>query len=352
MTQVSSSVTYGSSRATLTLLIVAALLGPVLQGCSSGLPLLSPRTPLFKPEPFPVFRHSGFRIATLNAEFLFDGIDDEGEAIFPWKADPQLARTHRDRIGETLRRLDADIVVIVEVENLNTLELLLNESLRGMEYRPYLVDGTDFFTGQDVGILSRIPIEEVTRTDVLARSDAGADLQGVSKNIIARFTLAGEEVSLIGLHLLSRPSDPERLQKRQGQAEVIRMAVADEVSAGREVIVAGDFNDFDDLIRDRNGNRPITDVLKRIKKAGPGDADDLVNVMADVPQAARFTSHWDRDRDERVEVDELSAIDHILLSKDLYRKVREVRFVHPYDPMTVTDHFPIVISLDLDNQSN
>jgi len=328
------------------LLLAAALLLVAVQGCTHHRGIIAPQAALFEPEPFPTFRHSGFRIALLNAEFLFDGVDDEGEATFPWKANPELAREHRDRVGGVLRQVDADLVVLIEVENLNTLQLLLDESLSGMEYQPYLVDGTDVFTGQDVGILSRIPIDEVLRTDVLARSDAGADLQGVSKNIIARFSLAGEDVSLIGLHLLARPSDPERLQRRQGQAEVIRLAVAGEQAAGRQVIVAGDFNDFDDVSSDRNGNFPITDVLRRIKRAGPGDEDDLFNVLADVPQSARFTTHWDRDGDNRVEVDELSAIDHILLSDALYRRVREVRYIHSYDPLTVTDHFPIVISLE------
>lgn len=331
------------------------LLLVVLQSCAHQSPTLESLAPAFTPEPPPVYRYDdGVRVATLNAEFLFDGIDDEGEATFPHKGNPELARAHRDRVSEIIRMIDVDVLLLVEVENLNTLQLLISESLSDLNYSAYLVDGTDVFTGQDVGILSRIPVSEVERTDVLARGSADADLQGVSKNIIARLELAGMPTTIIGVHFLARPSDPERLTRRQGQAEVIRQVAAAEQANGRQVIVMGDINDFDDTIPDRNNNSPITDVIKRIKAAGEGAEDDLRNVMGDVPQAQRFTSLWDRNLNERAELDELSAIDHMLVSRGLYQKIREVRFVHSHDPFAVTDHFPIVVSFmsDATMQSN
>jgi endonuclease/exonuclease/phosphatase family metal-dependent hydrolase len=113
------------------------------------------------------------------------------------------------------------------------------------------------------------------------------------------------------------------------------------------VIVLGDFNDFDPATIDIGGNRPITDVLARIKSAGSGGEDDLHNVMADVPQSQRFTSHYDRNNNEEIDAGEFSAIDHILLSPELYRRVREIFYVHAHDPTVYTDHFPIVVNLDV-----
>ncbi len=300
--------------------------------------------PEFRPSAAPQFRFDGIRFAVLNAEFLFDGVGNEGEATFPHKGNPALAKEHRDQVGAVVRTLDADIVLVVEVENLNTLELIITESLSDLGYSAYLVDGVDYFTGQDVGILSRLPIDEVERTDLLARGSADAALQNVSKHIIARLTIGGIPTTLIGLHFLARPSDPGRRVRRQGQAEVIRQVVVMEQAKGREIIVAGDFNDFDESIRDRNGNQPITDVLQRIKSAGPGPEDDLRNLIAEVPQSSRFTALWDRNGNQRSEIDELSALDHVLVSSGLYRRVREVRYVQSHDPLTVTDHFPIVVS--------
>ena len=168
---------------------------------------------------------------------------------------------------------------------------------------------------------------------------------GVSKNLWARLTIGGVPTTIIAVHFLARPDDTSRKDRREAQAEVIRRLAERELAAGRAVAVVGDFNDFDDATLDRNGSRPITDVMARIKSAGPSPTDDLTNVLADVPQSERFTAFWDRDRDDRVEEGELSAIDHILLSPALYRRVREVRFVHAHDPRRVSDHFPIVVTL-------
>ena len=302
--------------------------------------------PYFVPEAPPQYGfEDGTRLATLNAEFLFDGIGDEGQATFPHKGDPEAARVHRDRIGEVIVWLDADIIVLEEVENENVLRLLLEESLAGEGYEPYFVQGDDRFTGQDVGILSRVPIDEVGRTDERAPVGTSSDTYGVSKNIYARLTLAGVPTTLIGVHFLARPDDPERTDRREAQAEVIRQLVETEQAAGRAVAVLGDFNDFDEATLDRNDSVPITDVLQRIKEAGPGPEDDLRNVMADVPQSERFTAFYDRNRNGIVEPGELSALDHILLSPELYRRLREVTYVQAHDPAIYTDHFPVVVGL-------
>lgn len=287
------------------------------------------------------------RIATLNAEFLFDGLDGEGQASFAWKGDPALARAHRDAVGEVIRTIDADVLMLQEVEHLGVLESMLAESLAGMGYRAYLVDGRDSFTGQDVGLLSRLPVDEVGRTDERVTVPGTRQPYGVSKNMWVRLDLGGVPTTLVGVHFLARPDDVSRRPQRETQAEVIRRLVVQEMEAGRAVAVLGDLNDFDADTPDRAGNTPITDVLGTVKRAGPGPDDDLRNVMAEVRQLDRYTSFWDRDRDEQIDEGELSAIDHVLLSPRLHRALSAVEYVHGYDPREVTDHFPIVVTLDL-----
>ncbi len=325
-------------------LLVAGLV-LLLVGCMPR-PVTAPEPAFrFVPEPPPVFTAEGYRLATLNTEFLFDGLGDEGGADFPHKGDPEAARQHRERIAGVLRMLDADVVMLQEVENDTVLYLMLEEGLYELGYRVYFVEGTDTFTGQDVALLSRLPVDEVGRTDEQVPVEGERRWQGVSKNLYARLTLGGIPTTLIGLHLYARPHDVTRKARREAQAEVIRRLAERELAAGRAVIVMGDFNDYDDRIPDLNGNRPITDVLRRIRSAGPGPEDDLHNVMADVPQRERFTNHWDRDGEHDVDTDELSAIDHILLSPALYRRLREVIYVQAYDPFEVSDHFPIVVTI-------
>lgn len=289
----------------------------------------------------------GLRLATFNTEFLFDGLDGEGQATFAWKGDPALARAHRDAVGEVVRMIDADVLMLQEVEHLGVLEMMLEETLAGMGYRAYLVDGRDSFTGQDVGLLSRIPVEEAGRTDERVTVPGTRQPYGVSKNLWARLDLGGVPTTLIGVHFLARPDDVSRKPQRETQAEVIRRLVEKEMAAGRAVAVLGDFNDFDPDVPDRAGSTPITDVLGTVKRAGPGPDDDLRNVMGEVRQLDRYTSFWDRNRNEEIDEGEFSAIDHILLSPRLYRALRAVEYVHDYDPREVTDHFPIVVTLDL-----
>ncbi|MEM1116246.1 MAG: endonuclease/exonuclease/phosphatase family protein [Bacteroidota bacterium] len=313
--------------------------GPAAPAASEGEPLAP-----FAVEAPPAWDVDGLRIATLNAEFLFDGEGDEGGATFAWKGDPEAARAHLDDIAEVVRALDADLVLISEVENAATLAALAEAV--GQGHTATLVDGQDSFTGQDVGLLSALPVEAAGRTDERVEVGLSEQTYGVSKNLWARLTLAGRPVTVVGVHFLARPDDVERRDRREAQAETIRRLVAREVAMGREVVVLGDFNDFDDAVLDRRSSRPITDVMATVKAAGPGPEDDLVNVLGDVPQAERFTSHWDRDRDGVFDEGEFSAIDHVLLSPGLYRLVRDVRYVHAHNPLTVSDHFPVVVTLE------
>ena len=289
----------------------------------------------------------GLRIATFNAEFLFDGQEGEGQASFAWKDDPALARVHRDSVARVVRALGADVLMLQEVENLETLEMLASETLADLGYTAYLVPGRDTFTGQDVGLLSRLPVDEVGRTDERVLVGTTRQEYGVSKNMWARLDLGGVPTTLIGVHFLARPDDIERKPKREAQAEVIRRLVAAETAAGRAVAVLGDFNDFDADVPDRTGSVPITDVVATIRRAGPGPEDDLRNVAADVAQADRYTSFYDRNDNDEIDAGELSALDHVLLSPQLYRSLRAVDFVHLHDPREVSDHFPVVATLEL-----
>ena len=330
------------------LLPLALLIGAL--GCAGPAPPVAPApaddAPLtFTVEPPPTFRMEGVRVAAFNAEFLFDGVGDEGEASFPWKGDSVAARAHRDAVARTIRTLDADVVVIPETEHLGVLESMIRESLADLGYTPYLVDGADRFTGQDVGLLSRVPVDTVGRTDGRVQLPGTEETYGVSKNLFARLTLGGVPTTLIGVHFLAQPDNVERKPRREAQAEVIRRLIAQETAAGRAVVVLGDFNDFDEATPDLAGSRPITNVLATIKQAGEGPGDDLRNVMAEVPQRRRFTNFYDRNDDGDVDAGELSAIDHVLLSPALFGRLREVHYVHSHDPNAVSDHFPIVVTL-------
>lgn len=298
----------------------------------------------FVAEP-PRFQTEGLRLATFNVEFLFDGEEPEGQADFPWKGNPEAARKHRLGVGRIIRLLDADVVVLQEVEHEGVVRAMVEETLADLGYTVHVVPGRDTFTRQDLALLARVPVEAVGRTDERARVAGTRQEYGVSKNLWARVDLGGVPTTLIGVHFLSRPDDPARAPQREAQAEVIRRLVVAERAAGREVVLLGDLNDFDPDVPDRRGSVPTARTLAILK--GADTAHPLHNAMKNAPRTRRFTAFWDRNRNDAIEEGELSAIDHVLLSEGLYRRLREVTFVHAHDPRHGPDHFPVVVTLDL-----
>src|SRR5690606_10899940 len=120
-------------------------------------------------------------------------------------SDPAAARAHRDQVGAVIRMLDADVVVLQEVEDEATVQLLVEESLDGFGYEVAFVQGTDTFTGQDVAVLSRVPVEEAGRSDARANVGGSGDTYGVSKNLFVRLTAGEVPLTVVGLHFLARP---------------------------------------------------------------------------------------------------------------------------------------------------
>ncbi len=122
---------------------------------------------------------------------------------------------------------------------------------------------------------------------------------------------------------------------------------------GRQVIVLGDFNDLDGETLDARGEKPISQVLAMVRgmdRATP--KDDLVNAAGRLPQEKRYTTHADRNGNNRVDgKQELSMIDHILLSPALAAKIAKVdiRQTALDDLTRVSDHFPVVVTLNLKN---
>lgn len=312
-------------------------------GCSA--PKKATTTEQFKPEVARQLTCNGTRIASFNTEFLFDGEGDEGGASFEWKGNPGLAREHRNKIARVIRNLNADVLLLVEVENEEVLKKMIAESLSDMNYKIHFVQGQDSFTGQDLAILSRLPIEKTGRTNERAKVGDTETLYGVSKNLYARLTINGIPTTILGVHFLANPSSSDRKPQREAQAEVISKLAQQEAALGRAIVIMGDVNDYDDVTLDRSASVPISNVLKTLKAMSPNQNDDLHNIMADVPQINRFSSHWDKNNDKVATIDELTAIDHLLLSPALYRKVREVRYFQAHDPTTVTDHFPVTACL-------
>jgi len=305
---------------------------------------------------------SSVRIMQFNAEWLFVDyyapFGCPGDAC-PWKNESQ-ARTHLDTVANIIRSVDPDIINICEVEGCDELQML-SDNLQS--YNPYLIQGTDSSTGQNVGLLSRIqPAADLRRVETrveypIPGSSCGytgaAGSSAVSKHYITEYLFPNQSLSLslsiafISAHLIAYPDDPSRCVQREAQAQVLQQVIAGYVDREYEIILLGDFNDFDSEVPDINGNIPISRVLS-ILKGHFGQFSgkyNLTSAATKVNQTSRY-SDWYKDGET-----EYSEIDFILVSPKIYERITRVEFVHTYDKATdyyAPDHFPVVIDISLD----
>lgn len=293
-------------------------------------------------------------VMALNCEFMWDGVaPEEGAAsvTFPWKGNQTLAEAHMKQIANLILRGNPDVVSLEETENLHAVQVLNDKFLAGRGYKPYFIQGTDTFTGQDVALLTRIDPDgnKIERDDQIGHS--GIETSGVSKNYFAKMTVGSAKIALIGLHLLAQPTSTQRKAKRQAQADVVRSLAVDLAKQGRQVIVLGDLNDWDSdpACRDFKDDLPISTVLATIRGMDPATpSDDLMNAASFMPKEDRYSDFWDQNSDNVIQSpQEFSMIDHILLSPVLAAEVEDAYIPHEEDPRVVSDHFPVIVRLRL-----
>jgi exonuclease III len=299
-------------------------------------------------------------VMTTNTYFMWDGVapeDGSSQIDIPWRNSQVEAEEHMAALAEVIARANPDIVNLVEIEDEHALTTLNDKFLAGRGYRPYFVQGRDTFTGQDLGLLTRIdPDGEQIHFDD-REGQSGNVSKSVTKNYNAVITVGDTKILIVGLHFLAQPNRPDRRLQREAQADAIRSIVQEKHCAGCEVIVLGDFNDYDGAsdALDHVNSAPITNVLLAIKRVDPADpADDLVNASVFVPKGERFTSFFDQDEDMQIDPPhELTSIDHVLMSQGLADQLDTVEIDHDLNPALgtdgfVSDHFPIVVRFDLE----
>ena len=194
--------------------------------------------------------------------------------------------------GLTLLALDADIVALQEVENLDTLKKFRTEYLGGRQSYPYamVVDGNDP-RRIDLALLSRYPITSVQTHAHLWSSELHWYLFP-RDCLVAEVELPGAmTLTLFINHLKSMldKDDPDNgrrntRRKREIQAQAVRQIVT--ARFGQEpwahpFIILGDFNDYMEV--DDQGEPGIGALV---------EWDQVVNVVDRIPQDERWTHYY------------------------------------------------------------
>ena len=303
------------------------------------------------------------RLVQYNVEWLF--IDYYAPMDCPgngctWKTQDD-AETHLYYVSNVIQDLKPDIINFCEIEGCDELKML-NDQLES-EYTPYLKKGTDTATGQNVGFLTNIDPEinlyrseekvEYPISGSKCGNTTAKGSTGVSKHYITEFKISSTNIALIGAHLLAIPTDPSRCVQREAQAQVLQNIVAGYIKKEYEIVVIGDFNDYDAEILDMNANHPtsrVLDIIKGLDGLKQGQYN-LTNIAYRISQNERFSDWWDSDNNcATSSKNDYSMIDHILVSPNIDKHIANAFIYHGYNEYCGkynSDHYPLVIDLIL-----
>ena len=303
---------------------------------------------------------SQFRIVQYNVEWLF--IDYYSESKCPgsgctWVNQTE-AQTHMEYVATIVNELEPDLINFCEIEGCDELNIL-SEYLDG-SYMPYLKQGTDTATGQNVGMLTRVdPIVNLYRTDnrynyPIPDSSCGytgTGSTGVSKHYITEFNFNNIKIALIAAHFIAIPTDTERCAQREGQASVLQEVIMNYININYEIIMLGDFNDYDSEVLDINSHKPKSKVLDILKGISGDFANKykLFNIAETINQNERYSDWYDSDNNCNTNTNkDFSMIDHILVTDYIKKYINNSFIYHGYKEYCGkynSDHFPVVIDL-------
>lgn len=253
-----------------------------------------------------------FKVATYNVENLFDAQKQGGEyeEYIPnnkhgWnEAMLQIKIAH---IARVIADIDADIIVLAEVENKAVLQKL-NTALGNKAYLYLFYPNKKERVNIETALLSRFPIEKTST--IMMRDQARG---------IHRVTVTVDNKAL-DLYLNHWPAYIEKEDERLVYAKTLHNVL--EKESKREYILLGDFNSPYQEQKGHWGMGLVT-FLQAGDKAAP-----LYNLWYELPQERRYSHSYGKQK---------STLDHIIIPKTLLdRKGIEYKpaslnvFIRPY----------------------
>lgn len=264
-------------------------------------------------------------VATFNVENLFARFqfkrnikDPEKMLRDGWTVNHTYFNVYKEKdksiTGETIQALDADVIALQEIENLDTLRKFRTDYLGGRKSYPYaiVIDGNDP-RRIDVAVLSRYPLTNIQTHSHLwstelhwylfSRDCLVADVQGPGNFTFTLFV--NHFKSMID------KSDPDNGRqntryKRAVQSRAVKQIVTSRFgtdAGSHPFIILGDFNDY--METDDQGESGISDLV---------EWDQTVNVVDRHPEAERWTHFF---KGAGALEPAYHQLDYLLLSKSL-----------------------------------
>ena len=273
-------------------------------------------------------------IATYNILNLFDVFDN------PYTDDestPVKPRSEIEQVAQVIRQLDADVIVLQEVENEQVLTAMVDAFLPDMGYDYIAAPPGNDGRGITLGVLSRKPIVKLTsyrwqpvvhpgepKTHHFARDLLHATIQATEQSTLEVFVVHLKSKS-------SRKNDPKSVGWRSAEATKARDIIAhlEQQNPNLLGIIMGDFNS------------KLEDPASQIVFAPVDGKPVLYDVMANLPLTQRITYPSTRYPN--------SVIDYMGVTAALRDKlVPDSAKVFPQSDITQgSDHLPLTAQFDL-----
>jgi endonuclease/exonuclease/phosphatase family metal-dependent hydrolase len=275
-------------------------------------------------------------VAAFNIENLFDVWDDpytsdEGTDVKP--------REELEKIAATIRKLNADVIGLSEVENEGVLKSFVAQMLGDMGYKHVAAAASNDGRGIRTAVVSRLPIRSITSYRFLDLKLDGAtrtwrfarDLMHVQLEVSDKRTAHAFVVHLKSMR--DDGDDKKSMNWRTAEALMARKII-DGVQAkepGAWVVMLGDFNSLADT--------PPMKALTDDAATGGHEVKPLIDLHAHVPlDTASYLKKPYRSR-----------IDYILANEPLAKRVvkESAKVVEEKELAGGSDHAPVVATFDV-----
>lgn len=311
----------------------------------------------------PTIRIATFNCENLFARFKFNANVDPAKAVkdgfdINMLQFDILSETEKKLTGQAIEALDADMIALQEVENLDVLKRFRNERLKKLKYTfAMLVDGNDP-RQIDVAVLSRFPLVSTRSFQHLRDGNSPLFSRDCLEVDVA---VNGKTLTLFVNHFKSMLDKKHPAQgrkttraKRVKQAAEVKKIVEARFGpnpGSAPWAVLGDLNDF--LAPGAGTTSGITSLVTW---------SEVENVVDRLPVAERFTHFFEKAPAGEPRIQQL---DYILLSsslagatnalpvierRGLSTKATEVsgpRFPGVTAKSEASDHCPVAIDIDL-----
>lgn len=192
----------------------------------------------------------GFQMTTLfiNAEWLWSPHDGRVDGSRVRVVEPSRGAYAEELAfySKLVETYEVDVLALAEIESGAVLEDL--QQLLGPAWNSAFRQGLDTATGQDVGVITRLPVVAGSVTDFgFPKGSIPGETKGklLTKVLGLRVEIArGAQINLVATHLLSKRNDSSRKARQRLRQAYALVSISERFAKDQPLIVVGDLNAY------------------------------------------------------------------------------------------------------------